>query len=78
MRIIDPKRYMKPEKISTDEARRVASNAEVLKSAPQLVQRAVTSGLIRFPTRCVPKVEKSAVDWCTKCGSYHRTEKVCK
>lgn len=74
----DPNRYTKPEQVTPQEYRRVASNAEVMKEAPQLIQRAVTSGLIRFPTRCVPKVEKSAVDWCVKCGKYHKTEKVCR
>jgi hypothetical protein len=75
---VKPYRYGKPEKIGTEEARRVASNAEVLKDAPQLVQRAVTSGLIRFPTRLAPVVAKPAIDWCVKCGKYHKTEKVCK
>ena len=71
-------RYGKPEKIGTEEARRVASNAEVLRDSKQLVQRALTSGLIRFPMRLAPVLTKPAIDWCVKCGKYHKTEKVCK
>lgn len=74
----DPNRYTKPEKISPDEARRVASNAEVLKSAPQIVQRAVTSGLVSFRQTFAKPLVKPAIDWCTKCGKYHKTEKVCR
>ena len=71
-------RYGKPEKIGTEEARRVASNAEVLRDSKQLVQRAVTSGLISFKMRLAPVLTKPAIDWCTTCGKYHKTDKVCK
>lgn len=74
----DPNQYTKPEKISTDEARRVASNAEAIRKAQQFVQRGVTSGLVSFRRTFTKPVAKPAVDWCVKCGTYHKTEKVCR